>query len=269
MSYLNEVIKALKSVKNLIVLDTETTGFNAENDRIVEFSAVKYAIHEDFSLFERDSLDRFIHSDIPVPEAVVAITGISNEFLEDKPSEAEIFPKIAAFLDGAELIVGYSTAFDLRFIQAMYARQGAVMPDIESIDALKLAKELLNKTMVPNHKLCTVADFFGVAEKFKFHSSLNDVWATATVLQKMLQMQREKTAGNTVKSISYWAGAGGRIYVNTKDGDLFFDLARNEWRSTAKRIDQFDLEEIQKQCLNLTHSADAIQFKNFRSTIIV
>jgi DNA polymerase-3 subunit epsilon len=95
-----------------IVLDTETTGLEiSEGHRIIEIGCVE--------LIDRKLTNRHYHvylnPDREIDAGAIAVHGITNEFLADKPRFADIASDFLAFVDGAELII-HNAVFDLGFI---------------------------------------------------------------------------------------------------------------------------------------------------------
>lgn len=96
-----------------IVLDTETTGLDPkQGHRIIEIGCVEMVNRcitgNDFHIY--------IDPERAVEEAALAVHGISNSFLKDKPKFKEIADEFMAFTQGAEVII-HNAAFDVGFIE--------------------------------------------------------------------------------------------------------------------------------------------------------
>ena len=95
-----------------IVLDTETTGLEwKKGNRVVEIGCVE--------LIERRPTGRTYHQYInpqrEFEQGAAEVTGLSLEFLSDKPVFAAIADEFLAFIDGAELVI-HNAAFDVGFL---------------------------------------------------------------------------------------------------------------------------------------------------------
>ena len=95
-----------------IVLDTETTGLEwKKGNRVVEIGCVE--------LVERRPTGRtwqqYIHPEREFEPGAQEVTGLTLEFLADKPKFAEIADAFLDFIDGAELII-HNAAFDVGFL---------------------------------------------------------------------------------------------------------------------------------------------------------
>jgi DNA polymerase-3 subunit epsilon len=103
-----------------IVLDTETTGLSWEKgNRVVEIGCVE--------LLERRptgrTFQRYLNPEREFEPGAQEVTGLTWEFLADKPKFADVAEEFLAFIDGAELVI-HNAAFDLGFLDAELARLG-------------------------------------------------------------------------------------------------------------------------------------------------
>ena len=101
-----------------VVLDTETTGLEwQKGNRVVEIGCVE--------LVERRPTGRTFHSylnpDREFEPGAQEVTGLTREFLADKPRFADVADEFLAFIDGAELII-HNAAFDIGFLDAELGR---------------------------------------------------------------------------------------------------------------------------------------------------
>jgi DNA polymerase III subunit epsilon len=120
-----------------IIFDTETTGLDPREDRIIELGAVE--------LVNRFPTGRTFHHYINpqgrnVDAEAYAVHGIGTTELAGKPIFQEIADEFLIFIEGANL-VAHNAGFDVAFINAELARIGAqpVMPQ-RVIDTLALAR---------------------------------------------------------------------------------------------------------------------------------
>lgn len=124
-----------------VVLDTETTGLEAkEGHRIIEIGAIEIVGRR---LTER-RLHRYVNPERDSDEGALAVHGIDNEFLRDKPKFADIVHELLDFVRDAEVII-HNAAFDLEFLDAELARLGLppfVTHCAKVTDSLALAREL-------------------------------------------------------------------------------------------------------------------------------
>lgn len=125
-----------------VVLDTETTGMPVtDGHRIIEIGCVE--------LIGRRLTGRHFHvylqPDREVDEGAVAVHGITNEFLQDKPRFRDVADEFFAFIDGAQLII-HNAAFDIGFINAEFGLLGdheraEITQHCSVLDTLLMARE--------------------------------------------------------------------------------------------------------------------------------
>ncbi len=120
-----------------IVFDTETTGTDhTSGDRVVEIGCVELLNH----IPTGKTFHTYLNPERPVAAGAVAVHGLTDEFLKDKPRFAEVADAFAAFIGDARLVI-HNAAFDVGFLNAEFARTGH--PKIEmdrAIDTLAMAR---------------------------------------------------------------------------------------------------------------------------------
>ena len=136
-----------------IVLDTETTGLEPEEGhRIIEIGCLE--------MIERRQTGRsfhvYVNPERDVEDGALAVHGITNEFLSDKPRFADLADDFIEFIRDAELII-HNAAFDVGFLDAELARLDAptrVGDHAKVLDTLMLARELHPGQRVSLDALC-------------------------------------------------------------------------------------------------------------------
>nr|WP_256674640.1 DNA polymerase III subunit epsilon [Pseudomonas sp. ALS1131] len=103
-----------------MVLDTETTGMPVtDGHRIIEIGCVE--------LLGRRLTGRHFHvylnPDREIDEGAIAVHGITNEYVADKPRFKEVADEFYEFIKGAQLII-HNAAFDVGFINNEFALLG-------------------------------------------------------------------------------------------------------------------------------------------------
>lgn len=125
-----------------IVLDTETTGLRPEDGhRIIEVGCVELIDRK----LTGNHLHLYINPEREVEAGALAVHGITNEFLRDKPLFASIAPSLLEFIQGAELII-HNAPFDVGFINHEFSltRKGyKTLSDYCTItDTLPMARQM-------------------------------------------------------------------------------------------------------------------------------
>ncbi len=96
-----------------IALDTETTGFDPfTGDRIIEIGAVEMVNH----LPTGRTCQLYINPEREVPSEAIAIHGITNEFLKDKPVFSQVYTDFTDFIGDDSKLVIHNAEFDMKFL---------------------------------------------------------------------------------------------------------------------------------------------------------
>ena len=163
-----------------VALDLETTGLNAERDKIIEVGAVKFRGDEILDTFTslvnpRRRLDDFI----------VRLTGIEQREVDRAPEFGAVRRSFAEFV-GQSPVVGHNLQFDLGFL----ANHGLDLRN-PRCDTWDLAFVLYPS--LPEYSLERLADRFGVPNT-NAHRALADAHATRNVFNVLLRRVRELDA---------------------------------------------------------------------------
>lgn len=143
----NDYLKYLKDVgERVVVLDTETTGLNANGgDKIVEIGAIEYINGE-----KNDVFYHLINPERDIPQEVIDIHGIDNDSVEDEKKFYQIADDFLNFIEDTVVII-HNSVFDVGFInselEAAGRKNGKKYSSFESycvevIDSIKTANQL-------------------------------------------------------------------------------------------------------------------------------
>lgn len=173
-----------------VVLDTETTGFDYEKDRILCIGAI---VLQNNTISIQDSFEVYIEQE-HYNKATAQIHGILKDFVLDRPKELEALQQFLAFL-GDSIIIAHHTAFDVTMINKALERNG--LPELKNrtLDTAKLYKKTLLSSYLLERKdhytLDDLADKFDISKKDR-HTALGDAYITAIAFLKILKKLREK-----------------------------------------------------------------------------
>lgn len=162
-----------------VVMDLETTGWSPERDAITEVGAVR--VRPGRVLGE---LSFLVNPGAPVPAEITALTGLTDTMLALAPPVAAVLPALLAFSAGC-VVTAHNAPFDVGFLSAAYTAAGIAWPAGPVVDTLPMARALTTADEVPDHKLGTLARYFGVAHE-PSHRALADARATAALLDILL-----------------------------------------------------------------------------------
>ncbi|SHL88758.1 3'-5' exonuclease [Flavobacterium saccharophilum] len=177
-----------------VVLDTETTGFDYENDRILCIGAL---VLQNGVISVQNSLEVYIEQ-AHYDKSTAQIHGILKAFILKRPSEIEALQQFLAFL-GDSIIIAHHTIFDVTMINKALERNG--LPELKNhrLDTAFLYKKTLIKSHLFERKdhytLDDLADKFDISKKDR-HTALGDAYITAIAFLKIVKKLREKKAVN-------------------------------------------------------------------------
>ncbi|QRN80195.1 MAG: DEDD exonuclease domain-containing protein, partial [Nocardiopsis sp. BM-2018] len=167
---------------SFVVVDLETTGTSASKSQITEIGAVR--VREGRVV---DEFTTLVNPGVLIPAAITLLTGITQSMVATAPPITEALPGLLAFLaaEPDTVLVAHNAPFDTGFLKAACEREGAEWPDYPVVDTLRLARAVLVRPEVRNHRLGTLAAFFGTPTAPN-HRALDDARATADVLNGLL-----------------------------------------------------------------------------------
>ena len=123
-----------------IVFDTETTGLSPEKgDKLVEIGAVELINH----LPTGKVYHQYINPQRDVPEEVVKVHGLTEEFLKDYPIFSDIAQEFMDFVGDDGILVAHNASFDMGFInhELSLINKNTYKAD-RVIDTLEIAKNM-------------------------------------------------------------------------------------------------------------------------------
>lgn len=181
----------------IVFFDTETTGFDAEKNRIIELAALRTGTGTDADA----TTDRFIR--LPegerIPEKIVEITHITDEMLsKEGRSEEDVIKEFASLMmAGKTLLIAHNAQFDLNFVARTMMRYRQQYPDwlkyfngCGYIDTLTVFKD---RRAYP-HKLLNAIEAYGLTGKVQnSHRAIDDCIALYEVT-KAMQEERDDLA---------------------------------------------------------------------------
>lgn len=108
----------MSTAERQIVFDTETTGIEASEHRVIEIGAIEMKNR-------RITGERrwYLNPDRDSDPGALEVHGLTTAFLADKPRFAQVADDVIAFLRGAELII-HNAAFDVGFMDRELERAG-------------------------------------------------------------------------------------------------------------------------------------------------
>ncbi len=173
-----------------VVLDTETTGFNYTDDRILCIGAI---VLENGVIDLQNVFEHYIDQE-HFDKSSVQIHGIIRSDVLDHKSEIEVLQLFIDYL-GDSVIVAHHTKFDVTMINNALERNGLPKLANKCLDTAVLYKRTLIKSNLLQHKdhytLDDLADKFDISKKDR-HTAVGDAYITAIAFLKILKKLKGK-----------------------------------------------------------------------------
>lgn len=176
----SDLISAYLS-KDIIVFDIEGTGTDIFADNIIQLSAIKIRKGKKIAEF-----NRYLKSDKPVGDSE-KVHHISDEYLQTHGENPKlVLQEFCQFIQDA-IITGHNIrGYDMDILNQNLLKHNLKPVDFSNInfDTLDLVRCFYPN--LPNHKLEFLSNHFQFETKSN-HNSLDDVFATWELLQKLLE----------------------------------------------------------------------------------
>lgn len=179
--------------RNVVVLDTETTGVSFNHDELTQIAAARIEKGEIVDWFIT-----FVNPGKPIPDDVAHLTDIHDEDVCDAPSPDDALAALASFVGDAK-IVAHNAAFDRTFT----TKHPSGYPLLENlwVDSLDLARVAVPR--MKSHRLIDLVTALG--GPLSTHRADDDVAATCS-LYRMLLAAIDLMPQDLVHYIGYSAG---------------------------------------------------------------
>ena len=181
-----------------IVLDTETTGLEVtQGHRVIEVGCVELLNRR----LSGNNFWKYINPERLSDPGAVAVHGIKDDFLADKPKFAEIAQDLWNFLEGAELVI-HNSAFDVGFLDAEFERVGIGRKLSEAcsiVDTVSMARR-----MHPGQK----ANLDALCKRYGIDNSNRSVHGALLDAGLLAEVYLAMTGGQSALSLDSHATAG-------------------------------------------------------------
>lgn len=180
--YVNDEAKAIYGDSGVtfddefVVFDIETTGLSPLSCKITEIGAVLVKNDEVLSVF-----NTFVDPEMPIPEEITKLTGISDEMVKGAPKTEEAIKSFLGFI-GDRMLVAHNASFDISFIRKAAADHKLPFTNayLDTVSMSRFVNPDLKK-----HKLDTVAEYFGLGD-FNHHRASDDAEMCARIFYRMV-----------------------------------------------------------------------------------
>ena len=160
--------------EDVVVLDTETTGFSFNHDELIQIASARMNNGGITEWYET-----FVNPDRPIPEEVAHLTIIHDDDVVDAPSPDEALTGLVEFV-GDSYVVAHNANFDRTFTTKRAS--GESLKNNIWVDSLDLARIALPR--MNSHRLLDLVRAFGGPDST--HRADEDVAATCLVYRILL-----------------------------------------------------------------------------------
>jgi DNA polymerase-3 subunit epsilon len=175
-----------------VVLDTETTGLDVKNDRILSLAAVEV---NGYNFSAKNRLEYLVKQESYQPKESIAVHGILPNQTSQGISENEMLTALLAFLGNA-ILVGHHISFDLAIINECMLREMGGPLKNTILDTGRLARRLedpfnIKHSNQKEYSLDSLCQKYQI-EMGKRHTAAGDTFITALLFLKLLGRLEQK-----------------------------------------------------------------------------
>ena len=203
--------------RNIVVIDTETTGVSVRKDELTQIAAARLECGEIVDWYVT-----FVNQGMPIPEDVAHLTDIHDADVADAPDPQTALAGLVEFVGDAKL-VAHNAGFDRSFT----TKHPAGYPLLENtwLDSLELARIALPR--MRSHRLIDLVRAFDAP--LSTHRADEDVAATCA-LYRLLLAGVQAMPAPLVREISQLAPP-----TEWPTGTVFAHFANEELRAAARK----------------------------------
>ncbi|MDA1260441.1 MAG: exonuclease domain-containing protein [Planctomycetota bacterium] len=189
--------------REFVVFDTETTGM-PPSGRLVEIGALKVrggAIVDRF--------DRLVFPEAPIPQAVIAIHGITDAMVADAEDARAVVSEFLAWIGSAPLL-GHNVSFDATVLAAECRRFNLNLPDNPTWCTLRASRGLLKRR---SHSLQSLVAELGLPPA-QHHRALADAQHTLNLWWRLCEVGGSEGRGSDAargKNLSHYSPEDPRL----------------------------------------------------------
>lgn len=223
------IIEKLGLDRPLLFFDTETTGLNIMNDRIIQLAYIKYSLGKKEP--EREII--LFNPEMPIPASASAIHGIFDVDVAEAPIFKDEAKRLLELFLGC-YFSGFNIAgYDLLLLRQEFLRAGETF-SYHGSDIID------SKTIFHNFEqrnLSAAYQFYCGKDHNEAHDAMADTLAAAEVLAAQIERYgAEEVKGVQGKSNQDYFDADGRFYW--KDEQVCFSFSKHKHRTLAEVVEK-------------------------------
>ena len=199
-SFQNGLPESVKET-NFVVFDTETTGFNFKNDRILSIGALRM---QNGTIKAKEAFEVFLNQDT-FDAKTVEIHGILKKGKVKQIPEIEGLKKLLRLLENA-VLVAHHVGFDVGMVNAALKRNGLPKLLNRELDTAVLFNKSLprSKRKIEGHySLDELSEQFNIPKTDR-HTALGDAYITAIAFCHILEKLKPASLEKLLKKDRFW-----------------------------------------------------------------
>ena len=171
---------------SLVVFDLECAGFLEED--ITEIAAIRVSPQGEIL----DTYQQLVKPITKLNKRVVAMTGITEEMLKDKPALPEVLDSFFSFVGDSSVLghdIGYNDIMNINMACRRFHRKDLFLPRF--LDTERIAKRLLPTETGGKYGLDALMKYYNLHANCE-HRALSDCYSALSVYQRLLQEYLQK-----------------------------------------------------------------------------
>lgn len=178
-----------------VSFDIESTGLDIAKDRIIDIAFIEL----DQDLNEMRRFHTLVNPDVKIPEAAIAVHGITDEMVADAPKFKDIAARIQVLI-GNRRLMAYNNRYDIPMLDRQLREAG--QPGIpeeqykDSVDVLLIEKVVNSHKLSENYRRRTGQDLD------EAHHSLADTEATVAVARDQVLKDLKKLGVSSLDEVN-------------------------------------------------------------------
>ncbi|TFG88413.1 MAG: CBS domain-containing protein, partial [Hyphomicrobiales bacterium] len=214
---------------DLVALDTETTGLDVRNDRIVQIGAVRMRGGEPDA---GDALDLMVNPGIAIPPASTRIHHLGDADVASAPLTPEGLARLVGFIGGA-VVVGHNIHFDMAILRHEAARHGVEWRAPRALDVALLAAALAPGQIDNSIEALALTYWVEITVR---HTAPGDALVTVRIFAAMLGRLRQRGARSLAEVEAFQRRPHALIEQQETAGWFAEPGARPDFRAAADAL---------------------------------
>lgn len=248
------------------VVDLETTGGSAGNDRITEIAII---VHDGEKRLREFST--LINPERNIPSYITDITGISDDMVSDAPRFYEVAKAVVEMTEGC-IFVAHNVNFDYSFLREEFKRLGY---DFQRDKVCTVRTSRILIPGLPSYSLGKLCHNLGIQIHAR-HRAKGDADATVELLEKLIEINPSLgrnwrggkdpfagiPAGIDRRGLENMPEDPGLYFFHGKEGEVLYVGAAKDMRKAAIK----ELQQVAKQKHKTILEADLLLDVTFEET---